>query len=614
MRGFCVLHLSDLHMDSCCDDYSSIYSELIKDIKKMKENNNLNKFILVISGDIFNKGNIKKQSKLVVEFLNEVCIVIGINRKDIIIVPGNHDIVRDEYIKSIIDNIENKTIKFSDTNFLKNKWMFFNTEFEDYNKFYMDYTENKMKDNSEYESFGLSIKEVGECKIGIIKLNSCWFCRGDNDYQKLRIGKWQLDYILNKLKEVRKKDIEFDLTVAVMHHPLTWLTDAEQKMAMKYFSDENLLGVNVIMCGHVHKSEVFNWFDLDSSILTLISGIGWDASDDSKELKQCRYALYKFDTSNHLVEVWLKKTNSKGKFISDTEVYNNIDTKGHFVASLKTSMFNSDSYLPISTVGGDYFRLYPNKLIIEDIKKISLELCYVKTKMNNYLNYGFNSLFSEIKINKYFTRSTEERKKLEELDKPNLLNELIKARNKSFIEKWWENIIAYIFELCLNIHKNVFGKKLESGEKSVRVHARVFDPKDKKFKKLVAICGSGAYADDMTDISWNDSMIYHAFNKKTSLVKSINTECHQNGNNDLVWVDYITIPTLENDKDEELKEIVPYISLGISISDKKFTNTLYLLNYLSIEKWIEEFFSEYKQKYFGCGICDIIKLYYKMRD
>ena len=616
MEEFCVLHLSDLHIDNCTSEYSTIYCELIKDIKKIKEEKKLQKFMLVVSGDIFNKGNIEKQFLIAIKFLKDVCETLEIvDKKHVIIVPGNHDIIRDKYIESIIDSIENKVIKVEEKDFIDKKWRFFCSEFEEYNKFYSELLKTKAKINTD-SSFGVSVVEIGNSNICIIRLNSSWFCRGDNDYQKLRIGEWQLDYLAKKLKDEKKKGTKIDLTVAVMHHPLSWLSDIEKNLVKNYFTDENLLDVNIVMCGHVHRSKVFNWFDLDNSILTLVSGIGWDASDKSKDKKECRYAVYKFDISNLLVDVWMRKTNDKGKFISDNGVYNNIDSEGHFSSAIKNTMFNRESYLPITQVKGDgVYRLYTNKAIINEIKEVTLQLSDIKTHMYRYLIDSINYLFESIKKYDYYATNIDERNKLEKLKPAELITELISLKKSEFIKTYYDNFISYIHQLCMLIHKWIFKVKLEPGKKSVRIHARIFDPKDKLFKKLVAICGNVEYDEDMKEINWKKSMIYHAYKKGGSLVKSINLECHQTGNNDATWIDYITIPIKMSVYDKGLKESVPLISFGISISDNKFRNTLYILNYLAIDVWIQDFLTEYEQMYYGSEICDIIKLYqnYKTR-
>jgi len=102
--------------------------------------------------------------------------------------------------------------------------------------------------------------------------------------------------------ELEEKDRDVDLTIAVSHYPLNWLNAEEEKLCNDYFLSEAFLNVDILMCGHVHDFSVVNYFNHTHSLLTLVTGIGWDVDNPNEERnKNHRYSLY---TLNLLFEIY----------------------------------------------------------------------------------------------------------------------------------------------------------------------------------------------------------------------------------------------------------------------------------------------------------------------
>lgn len=88
---FRAIHISDLHFSDEASDYSAARDKILEEIEKQ----NLQADCLIISGDLFNRGTLKKNNAIALkEFLRELP-----GNDSIIVVPGNHDIDRTAQIK-----------------------------------------------------------------------------------------------------------------------------------------------------------------------------------------------------------------------------------------------------------------------------------------------------------------------------------------------------------------------------------------------------------------------------------------------------------------------------------------------------------------------------------
>lgn len=99
MNDFTILHLSDLHINQKGERLSILMENLLIDIKQeMKLVDNI---IVVVTGDIVHKGNYNYKENAIA-FFKELKKVLKEKVKDIYIVPGNHDKVRNSIDSKII--------------------------------------------------------------------------------------------------------------------------------------------------------------------------------------------------------------------------------------------------------------------------------------------------------------------------------------------------------------------------------------------------------------------------------------------------------------------------------------------------------------------------------
>jgi|GEM_PF-2407721 len=242
MAGLTWLHLSDWHQKGEEFDRKVVRDALIKDIEarvNISENLETVDFI-IFSGDVAFSGK-KEEYKAAVKYLIEpVLKATGLHKKDMFIVPGNHDLDRDEF------ELLPEALKYPLTNDNEiKKWLTDEKKrvrmlapFENYNEFVKSYAGGIYGDY-----YTLTIDEK---KVALLLFNSSLMCgRTDSDYGKLIIGEPQ---IYNALEETKKADVR----IAVMHHPFEELNRADRITVEARLTQ----GADIILCGHQHNGKV----------------------------------------------------------------------------------------------------------------------------------------------------------------------------------------------------------------------------------------------------------------------------------------------------------------------------------------------------------------------
>lgn len=251
-----ILHISDLHVAS---DSSTSYlytsSEIVEQVNgyqknfiesKEEQTKEYDELILIISGDISNKG-LEKEFAFAKSFIEK----LNIKKENTLIIPGNHDINWIDNGNAWQSNQEKKPYEFQKEKFQKFK------------SFYDSFYVNSKTFNP--EKIIVDVLKLESEKLLIIGLNSCYKCNFDNQQ-----GIGFIDY--DKLEEEIKTSIpnskEYS-KIAVCHHnpfanytehPKNSFEDGNWQMVkrilMKY-------GINAILFGHEHtqSSDRLNDYD-----------------------------------------------------------------------------------------------------------------------------------------------------------------------------------------------------------------------------------------------------------------------------------------------------------------------------------------------------------------
>ncbi len=124
---------------------------------------------------------------------------------------------------------------------------------------------------------------------------------------------------------------------------------------------------------------------------------------------------------------------------------------------------------------------------------------------------------------------------------------------------------------------------------NTRVHVRILS--DVYYQKYVATLERKEYKGSLTKMSLENMMIQQSYANSCSLVKSLNPELHEAGNNKK-WKDYLTftIPQF-------VHENHPIFSFGISVTkNREDRDTLLILNFCGIESVVRRHIDDFIEK------------------
>lgn len=180
------------------------------------------------------------------KFFEKLLLLCNLNKDRLFVVPGNYDVDRmmtsnrsqvADSRKSALEinrHIDENTLQFQ-TRLIR---------LADYIQFTKDFLPHQYDENG--RAFYANKVQVADLPIGICGLNSTWFCSSSEVDSKLWLGaEWQFDHARPELKDT-------SLRIALMHHPLTDLTQTEQHDADYYINHD----FHFFLHGHSHNAWV----------------------------------------------------------------------------------------------------------------------------------------------------------------------------------------------------------------------------------------------------------------------------------------------------------------------------------------------------------------------
>lgn len=240
-----ILHISDLHISSkTCESIDEMVKKLIKDVKKVKEDNLFEINYICFTGDLIDKGSQaisgEKQLDLGINhFIEPLIKELGIERNNFILVPGNHEVNTDE--------IEPMTeIGLASINNKKQLNLIIENMKPEYTKRLVYFYEHMIKGyltDAELGDLGYSIlREFNDKKIGFVGLDSSWRSSGKGDIERgnLIVGISQIEHHYRKIEDA-------DIKICLMHHPLDWISDLEMNDI-----EVKLNKFDFVLSGHIH--------------------------------------------------------------------------------------------------------------------------------------------------------------------------------------------------------------------------------------------------------------------------------------------------------------------------------------------------------------------------
>lgn len=598
MNDLTVLHLSDLHIDDTGIKRSLLLKNLLKDIEsEMQYSDNI---IIVVTGDLVNRANYKNQNEII-EFFEKLKKILGTRVKHIYIVPGNHDKVRSDLDKMVLEGLDYMGEELED----ERMWRYIRVAFEEhrvlvreiYKKFYS--SEKELAKRIFEDTYGVHIDEINGKNICVIQFNTAWRCEGDNDQRNLSIGKYQLQQIrkaytekYNKLKEKK-----IDLTIAVAHHPLNWLTGKEEDLIQEEILSTTGLNVNTYICGHTHNRDVINWHNNRRSMITLVSGLGWPDGSTQHPYAHT-YSSYVYNLDVNSVDVYVRSSDDAYAFAPDFRIYTNQSDKKNKKIVMPIDTCKTQAYFNLDAAQDRSSKAcYITEEVMKEIKGLADVFLQSEDVLRDHLEHIKNNLQTIIDEDKSEDRKLAVEKLWRIGKKPEQPIQWTKEQKENIFDAF----SGYLYSICKYFQENLCKMK---GSSCIRTHFRQWDL-DKKVEddeyKENTIYGNPLEDYTMDPLKWGQ-LLEKAYVSKGSLIASVNSVyCEESlsSNKDKKeasqkWTDFITvIPKFDEnnyiDKNEITGEIYkerPFLTFGVTVYREEDRDILYLLDYLKIDQFI----------------------------
>jgi 3',5'-cyclic AMP phosphodiesterase CpdA len=257
------LHVSDFHIragDSY--DQAVVLRALVASVKEFRERGRAPDLIFA-TGDVAHAGK-ATEYEIATTFFDALVEAAGLERRHLFVVPGNHDVDRELGI-GLARTLETRELAdtYFDPNLPKPHLTQKLRAFRQWHNNYFDGIRT-MPDNSTCGP--VEVIEVRGYRIGILPMNSALFCQDDNDHAKLCIGRRCLDKAIAALR-----GLDANLTLALVHHPLDWLSDIERANIKATLQES----VDAILRGHLHETDVESVASANGRALHIAAGAAY---------------------------------------------------------------------------------------------------------------------------------------------------------------------------------------------------------------------------------------------------------------------------------------------------------------------------------------------------
>mgnify|MGYP001139969734 FL=1 len=279
--NICILHLSDLHINTKNGSYSEVLGNLINDIKD--QCSNLKRIILVITGDIIDQAHFSNDNyEIAIKFFKDLQLAIGNKIVGIEFAPGNHDKERQEINNELINKERNKD---EISNITDTDWEYFLIPYKKYlqliNEIRLLFNKNSVTIKNTYYVEAIDEKDF---KIIFINLDTSWSSYGGNaDKRNLCIDEKQLNNLKESYQKEKREDNKKIITIMTAHHPLNWLKEKDESYISSWLLNTEYFNIDFYLCGHTHDRQIKSLFDTYKSYITLVTGIGWDEKTPEEE-------------------------------------------------------------------------------------------------------------------------------------------------------------------------------------------------------------------------------------------------------------------------------------------------------------------------------------------
>ena len=257
-----IIHISDLHLTDHLnadnieinltwlkDNDPTFVNDTINKILEIKKTKSIEQFLLVISGDLSNTSSNSEYEKTTA-FLENFIEKIGIKKKNVLIVPGNHDI---NWLKNENAYDQQNPPK------AKRPYLFYDEKYIYFKKFYDDFFSGISNFHTDKYIVRHLLLDDKILFIGLNStLNSSYSSDKDGSIAEFIIS--ELEKEINTLKQ-DVKNYDNYAKIAIFHHNSSPMAKESHQNSVKNW--DNLLrtfknnNIRVFLFGHEHIAGIF---------------------------------------------------------------------------------------------------------------------------------------------------------------------------------------------------------------------------------------------------------------------------------------------------------------------------------------------------------------------
>ena len=254
-----ILHISDLHFVTNADKSKTRFDDAFQQrfLDKIKVEDIK---YLIVTGDIADKAQAKQYEKAL-RFLNAIVDTLGVDKKNVMLCLGNHDI----FWRKLDEIIENEDINEEDKKDIHKR----KEKYDNFKKFYSDFYGSLKTFDTDNAIFDKIIDD--DDKIILLGINTC-YRESNQDYD--HIGFIEQQSFETELTNIDFKNQYKDYgKFLVMHHNPKDLAE-ENKHSLqnwKSLNKDNIGYPFVVLCGHIHGQDGESVIKEEGSVIHYIS-------------------------------------------------------------------------------------------------------------------------------------------------------------------------------------------------------------------------------------------------------------------------------------------------------------------------------------------------------
>ena len=245
-------------------DRDVVLKALVRSVSRFRDEGRRPDLVFA-SGDIAHSGKAPEYD-LAGKFFDDLLLAAGIEKSRLFVIPGNHDVDRDYCVglARTLGSREEADTYFHPDHPKAHMTLKLGAFLEWHNRYF-----EGVRSLANHTTCGpVDRVEVNGRRLAILPINSALFCQDDNDHDKLWVGRRCLDAALDEMKAV-----EADLRIALIHHPLEWLSTIENSNIEAALEES----IDVLLRGHLHEARVDSVASAEVELLRCAAGAAYQS-------------------------------------------------------------------------------------------------------------------------------------------------------------------------------------------------------------------------------------------------------------------------------------------------------------------------------------------------